>query len=60
MIDDREDCYEDMLYDNALDDGPTFLENPPCATIVLHFLKILHVLQLLLTHETIKMIIFCV
>ena len=34
IIDDNEECCLDMLYDNALDDGPVFLDDPPCTTIV--------------------------
>jgi hypothetical protein len=28
-----EECVLDMLYDNALDDGPTILDDPPCLEI---------------------------
>jgi hypothetical protein len=29
IIDDEE-CFLDMLYDTALDDGPTLIDNSPC------------------------------
>jgi hypothetical protein len=31
---DIEEYVLDMLYDNALDDGPIFLDEPPCLTIL--------------------------
>jgi hypothetical protein len=34
IIDDNEEFYLDMLYDNALDDGPILFDDPPCRTIV--------------------------
>ena len=33
-FEDNEECVSDMLYDNALDDGPIFLDNPACTTVV--------------------------
>ena len=30
---DNEECYLNMLYDNALDDGPMFIDNPPCLVV---------------------------
>ena len=35
-FDDNEECVLDMLYDNALDDGPILLDNPLCLEIVTH------------------------
>ena len=32
-FDENEECVLDMLYDNALDDGPILLDNPPCLEI---------------------------
>jgi hypothetical protein len=29
-FDDNKEYVLDMLYDNALDDGPTLLDDPPC------------------------------
>ena len=31
---DNEDYGLDMLYDNALDDGPMLIDNPPCLELV--------------------------
>ena len=35
-FDNNEECVLDMLYDNALDDGPILLDNPPYLEIVTH------------------------
>ena len=32
--DNNEECVLDMLYDNALDDGPVLLDDPPCLTMI--------------------------
>ena len=34
MIDNNEKCCLNMLYDNALDDGPMLIDNPPCSKVV--------------------------
>jgi hypothetical protein len=34
LIDDNEECCLNMLYDNALDDGPMLIDNPPCLELV--------------------------
>ena len=33
-FDNKEECVLDMLYDNALENGPILLDNPPCSEIV--------------------------
>ena len=35
LIDNNEECCINVLYDNALDDGPMFLDNPPYTTIAI-------------------------
>jgi hypothetical protein len=45
---DKKECCLDMLYDNALDDGPMLMDNPPCLheyrndTLVIHDVAIIH------------------
>ena len=34
LIDDNEECCLNMLYDNALDDGPIFIDKPQCLEVV--------------------------
>jgi hypothetical protein len=34
LIDDNEECCLNMLYDNALDDAPMLIDNPPCLEVV--------------------------
>jgi hypothetical protein len=34
ITDDNENCVLDMLYDNALDDGPMLIDNHPCLEVV--------------------------
>ena len=34
LIDNNEECCLNMLYDNALDDGPMLIDNPPCLELV--------------------------
>jgi hypothetical protein len=53
---DNENCVLDMLYDNALDDGPMLIDNPPCLEVVTklceHKDDILAVCNGTLTHES--------
>jgi hypothetical protein len=54
--DDNENCVLEMLYDNALDDGPMLIENPPCLEAVTKLCEdkydILAVGSGTLTHES--------
>jgi hypothetical protein len=56
IIDDNENCVLDMLYDNALDDGPMLIDNPPCLEVVTKLCEdkddILSVCIGTLTHES--------
>ena len=35
LIDDNEECCLNMLYDNALDDGPMLIDNPTCLEVTI-------------------------
>jgi hypothetical protein len=56
ITDDNENCVLDMLYDNALDDGPMLIDNPPCLEVVTKLCEdkddILAVCSGTLTHES--------
>ena len=56
LIDDNEECCLNMLYDNALDDGPMLIDNPQCLEVVTNLCEdkndILSVCNGTLTHES--------
>jgi hypothetical protein len=56
LIENDEECVLDMLYDNALDDGPMLIDNPPCLEVVTKLCEdkddILAVCSGTLTHES--------
>jgi hypothetical protein len=56
ITDDNENCVLDMLYNNALDDGPMLTDNPPCLEVVTKLCEdkddILAVCSGTLTHES--------
>jgi hypothetical protein len=56
ITNDNENCVLDKLYDNALDDGPMLIDNPPCLEVVTKLSKdkddILAVCSGILTHES--------
>ena len=55
-MDDNEECCLNVLYDNALDDGPMLIDNPPCLELVTILCEdkndILAVCENTLTNET--------
>jgi hypothetical protein len=56
IINDNENCILDMFYNNALDDGPMIIDNPPCLEVVTKLCEdkddILAVCSGNLTHES--------
>jgi hypothetical protein len=56
ITDDNENCFLDMLYDNALDDGPMLIDNPSCLEVVTKLCEdkddIIVVCNGTLTHES--------
>jgi hypothetical protein len=56
ITNDNKNCVLDMLYDNALDDGPMLIDNPPCLEVVIKLCEdkddILAVCSGTLTHES--------
>ena len=56
LMDDNEECCLNVLYDNALDDGPMLIDNPTCLEVVTKLCEdkndILAVYDSTLTHES--------
>jgi hypothetical protein len=61
ITDDNDNCVLDILYDNALDDGPMLIDNPPCLEVVTKLCKdkddILTVCSGTLTHESLALVL---